>query len=407
MIKINLTRVVVILFLGAFFVGCGEYDYSDYDKNLNDLELIVEEHWKEFSKHKSNFPGGYALQVLHPKGDYFVSVGDLKHIDNETHFRAASTTKTFTAAGILLLHQMELLNINDPITGKSPDGSTTYLPDARDFQIPFAEEFTIKMLLQHRGGIFDVTNAAIPERVDQAYAGKNYIEFVKERDPNHTFTVSEMAGVVTKNRLFQFKPNTRFQYSNTGYALLGLIIERISGQKYEEFIQTHLLKPIELDDTSFPHEGSDQLMPHPFVESYGYYKGEIVETWKKDNVSAHVAEGNVVTTPWDLANWIYSLYTGQTALDYKYVKNLMMDCLPTFEGHQNYGLGTVFTPDMGYGHNGGHRAYFTVARYDPDTDVTLVLYVNVWDYETFEFDIYTQVYNMYDLIFAVKKLLTD
>ncbi|NOY49665.1 MAG: beta-lactamase family protein [Chlorobi bacterium] len=368
------------------------------------LQTLIDNHWADFSAGKESFPGGYALQILSPLGDFYVAAGDLSETTNQTRFRAASVTKTFTAAAIMLLHQQGKLNINNLIIDTIPGTNTPYLPATEEFDFPFKDEITIKQLLQHRAGLFDIINQDIPDTVNQVYAAMRYCEFIKESDPLHTFTITETAAVVAENHLYNSEPGTGFHYSDTGMGLLGLIIERVSGKRYDEFLSESFLVPLNLGNTSFPFEGSDIELPSPFAASYAYMLGQSMDV-TKDNVSMHVAEGNIISSPLDLAIWMKKLYSGNAGIDYKNVRFYMMDCLPTFEGHQNYGLGTVFTPELGYGHNGGHIAYFTAARYDPDTDISFVIYTNIWDYDIISSDLYVELLNMYAAVYDAKDLL--
>ena len=371
------------------------------------LQTIIDESWASFSEGQENLPGGYALQILSPQGDYFVSTGDLKGITNQTHFRAASTTKTFTAAAIMLLHQQGKLNINHFVTDLIPGTNEPYLPNTDNFNIPFKNEITIKLLLQHRAGMFDVVNQNIPDTVSQPYAGYNYRKYIEESvSPTHTFTITETAGIVAANQLYNSKPGIEFHYSDTGLALLGLIIERISGKRYDQFITENFLVPLELENTTFPYQGEYINLPDPFTSSYVYTQGETYDVTPY-NVSINVAEGNVITTPFDLAHWMNKLYTGKAGIKYENVKFYMMDCLPTYEGHQNYGLGTVFTSGLGYGHNGAIMGYFTVARYDPETDITFVIFTNLWDFDILMYDQYAQVLDLYGTVFKAKELLKN
>ncbi|NQU35904.1 MAG: beta-lactamase family protein [Bacteroidetes bacterium] len=371
------------------------------------LQTMIDGSWSDFVEGQENFPGGYALQILSPLGDFFVSAGDLADITNQTHFRAGSTTKTFTAAAIMLLHQQGKLNINHFVTDLIPGTNEPYLPVSEEFNIPFKDEITIQLLLQHRAGMFDIINQNIPDTVNQPYAGYRYRDYIEETvGLNYTFTITETAGVVAINQLYNSKPGTEFHYSDTGMGLLGLIIERISGKRFGQFIAENFLTPLGLGNTTFPYEGADNNLPSPFASSYVYSQGETYDVTQY-NVSINVAEGNLITTPLDLASWINKLYTGKAGVNYENVRFYMMDCLPTFESHQNYGLGTAFTSGLGYGHNGGIMGYFTAARYDPETDITFVIYTNVWDFDILMNDGYYQLLNMYAAVYEAKDILKE
>ena len=402
--KITLLLLVILVVISSCNKDDNTIDPKPVPNYQLKLQTMLDENWAQFAEGKKDFPGGYALQLLSPVGNFFVSTGDLSEITNQTHFRAASTTKTFTTAAIMLLHQQGKLNIDHFVTDTIPGANEPYLPASEEFNIPFKNEITIKLLLQHRAGMFDIINQDIPDSTNQPYAGYRYCEYIEANDSLHTFTITETAGVVSANQLFNTKPDTEFHYSDTGMGLLGLIIERVSGKRYDKFLAENFLVPLGLENTSFPYKGDDVTLPSPFASSYVYFQEDSFDV-TQGNVSMHVAEGNVITTPIDLANWMSKLYKGEAGVDYKYVRFYMMDCLPTYESHQYYGLGTVFTPELGYGHNGGHVAYFTTARYDPNTDITFVMYTNVWDFNVLLEDFMVELLNMYAVVYEAKDIL--
>lgn len=400
------TALLMVIFMALY--GCKKNnDIEDSGSDIQlELQNLVDKKWDEFVNGRNGIPGGFALKLLTPNGDYFVTSGDMDNITDETHFRAASVTKTFTAAAIVLLHQQQRLNIYNTVTDHIPGTTESYLPETPEFNIPFKNEITIQQLLQHRSGVYDIINQNIPDSVNQPYAGMRYVDYVEEYlgEPYHTFTITEMANVVSVNQLYNNKPGDSFHYSNTGMSLLALIVERVSGSRFDEFIKDNFLSPLGLNNTSMPHMGNDISIPTPFAEGYAYIDGETIVV-TEENVSMSIGEGNLITTPNDLSNWISKLYSGDAGIDYKFVRFLMMDCLPTYELHQYYGLGTTFTPDLGFGHNGGKLGYFTSTRFDPDSQITYVIYTNVWDFDAFEFDVFTQLTNLYGVAYAAKSVV--
>lgn len=369
------------------------------------LQQLVDESWDEYSAPRPNYPGGYSLQIISGDNDYYAASGELSESDDQIHFRGASTTKTFTAAGILLLHQRGLLNINHYITDPIPNNGETYVPDTENFNIPYKNQITIKLLLQNRAGVFDLINSDIPDTVSADYGGYRYVDYITEGlgQPTHTYSTEEMLSVLARHNLSYFEPGESFHYSDTGFNLLGYIIERVSGQRYDEFITENLLTPNGLNETTFPYNGDDISIPEPIATGNIFYQGEIYDV-TENNRSMHFAEGNVITTPYDLTKWIMKLLKGEAGIESRYIEYLMMDCQPTFESHQYYGLGCTFTPGLGYGHNGGTIGYFIVSRYDPEMDLAFTLFTNTWDYDAILSDIYTQLFYMYDLAKEAKEL---
>ena len=260
---------------------------------------------------------------------------------------------------------------------------------------------TIRQLLEHRAGVFDISNNPVPDNASAPYAGKNYLDYVKEdlSQPDHTFTFDELVAVVASNQLSYFAPGTGFHYSNTGYSLLGKIIEEVSGMSYASFIQEYLLKPNNLIETSFPVKGNERQLPIPYAKGYASINGEFIET-TLDNMSPHVAEGNVITTPGNLALWAKLLYSTEAGINAELV-DMMMDLKSTGEEHVVYGLGTEYTEGLGYGHNGAHAGYLTVMRYDPETKFTIVMFTSAFEAE----DLYTELSFMYDIGRSAKQTL--
>ncbi len=364
------------------------------------LQSLVDKQWAEYGAKKKNWGGGLALYILTPRGNYFVTTG-LGDITFNTHFRGASTTKTFTAAAVLLLQQARLLNIDDKVTDAIPGSSETYLPRTRDYALPYKDQITIRQLLEHRAGVFDLANTPVPLTVREQYAGENYFEFVRveQEDDTHTFTVDEIAAVVARDDLAYTPPGQEFHYSNTGYSLLAKIIERVAGQRYDQFVKTALLRPNELNSTTFPYLGTDQGLPFPFTPGYTWFNGTLAET-TRDNMSANVAEGNIITTPRDLALWVRRWIRGEAGLQKQYVQ-MMMEVQKSGESHGYYGLGCNYTPGLGFGHNGAHQGYLTMVRYDPKQDVTVLIFSNCLNAN----DPYGELDMMYGLGFSAKEAL--
>ncbi|MFA5271104.1 MAG: serine hydrolase domain-containing protein [Candidatus Omnitrophota bacterium] len=373
----KIAGILIVIVMALFLNGCGRGQSASIEPELS---RILKSDWQAYKKDKPNFNGGLAMQILSPKGDYFIST-DPGDVTKAYHFRIASVTKTFTAAGIMLLAQKGLLNIDDKITDNIPGKDIPYLPDTFDYDIPYKKDITIRMLLMHRAGIFDITNNNIPDNEfskDQAYVGRSYLDYVEEKDRNHTFTFDELVGVNARNHLYFFKPGTTYHYSDTGYSMLGAIIERVSGKSYADFIKEELLVPNGLLDTSLPWNGSDQAMPTPYAKGYVWANGKIEEV-TESNMSPHVAEGNMISTPKDLSAWCSKLFKGQAGLN-KNTVELMKAGLKRDDGTEStYGLGIGYSPDAGYGHAGAHEGYLTLMNYDPQTDTAYVVFADIWN----------------------------
>ena len=339
------------------------------------LQEMVARKWGAYAE-SIGFPGagGAVLYVSTPSRSHFASTG-MPNASPDVHFRIASNTKTFTAAAIMLLHQRGSLDVDDPITGLIPGTATPYVPDTADYAIPNKGEITIRMLLSHRAGVFDVTNRVIPADAPCPWAGQSYL---LTQDLTRQFTFDELVGVVARCRVsFSTPAQDEYHYSNTGYSLLGKIIERVSGQRYADFVVQDLVVPNRLTGTSSPSLATETTIPAPFAVGYSFdylVPGQLVAT-VADNMSINTAEGNMISTPEQLAAWNRALLSGTSGLAPSTVD--LMKCVVPAGEPNCYGLGFQAFPGLGYGHTGAHNGYLSVMLYDPSNDVSLVLFFSL------------------------------
>src|SRR5215472_17898437 len=138
-----------------------------------------------------------------------------------TKFRIGSITKQFTAASILLLEERGKLKVEDPVK--------KYLPDA-----PAAwDKITIFHLLTHTSGI------------------PSFTSFPDYRDTEAMATTPEKLVARFRDKPLDFEPGTKWSYSNSGYVLLGYLLEKISGQTYSDFVQQNIFTPLGMKDSGY------------------------------------------------------------------------------------------------------------------------------------------------------------
>lgn len=376
----------LLMVIGIFvtFTSCKKSVVDNQQNNI-DLKLqdMVNANYALYKQKYPNYPGGVALKILTKKGDYFVKAGLSEDINDQTKFRAASNTKTLTAAAILFLHQQGKLNIEHKITDIIPGLNIPYVPNNAAYNLPYKNSITILDLLRHRAGVFDVSNQNIPDTVSSPvpYKGQNYIDYIKQTDSIHSFTFDELVNVVSQCKLSYFIPGNGYHYSNTGYSILGKIIERVSNKTFQQFLIEDVMKPMGMTQSSMPVLGTDQQIPLPFASGYVLYNSTKYNV-TVSNISANVAEGNLITTPNDLANFLRKLLTGQGILNTNLVNSVMMNYKPTNDINAGgYGCGLTYTNNLGYGHTGAHEGYLSQMVYDPVTGFTAVAYTNSWNLE--------------------------
>jgi D-alanyl-D-alanine carboxypeptidase len=360
-----LTFLVIIL---TTTWSCSKSDDIGTSYYTQLLQHSIDTTWQNFTKPLPNFKGGLGIYIVCPKGSYFVSSGLDQGASAGSHFRAASITKTFTSAAIMLLDQQGKLNIDDLVTKLIPGTNTPYLPDDASYNIPYKSQITIRHLLEHRANIFDQVNSAIPDTVDAWYAGQTYYwSVITTKDRYHQFTLDELHLLISKHQLTYGPPGIEHHYSNNGYTLLAKIIERVSSKSYQDFVRDEILVKNHLNETTLPYLGKDTAMVTPFLRGYYYINGMTID-FSMFNMSWGIAEGNLITTFRDLASFYKNLLTGNSGLNMQQVSR-MTQCLTS---NDSYGLGIEFKEGLGYGHTGSHYGYLTVAFYDPLTDVMVI-----------------------------------
>jgi CubicO group peptidase (beta-lactamase class C family) len=218
----------------------------------------------------------------------------------DTRFRIASITKQFTAAAILILQERGKLKVEAPLS--------TYLPDT-----PKAwNDVTIFNLLTHTSGILDFIHlagfrsfATLPQRPEQLIA--------KIRD-----------------KPLQFAPGSDRAYSNTGYLLLGMVIEKVSGVSYAQFVKENLLDPAGMRDSGYDTHAA---VIHQRASGYTYGPDGFENAPYLD-MSIPFAAGGLYSTTGDLLRWERALFGG------KILSRASLEQMTT-PFKQNYGLGVV------------------------------------------------------------------
>jgi len=381
--KKTVVRVFYIFFVSLAILSCAKkstyYTDATNAQVQSSLQSMVDKMVADYRSEFPGFPGGLALKVSSKKGSYFVSSGFSEAITDQSHFRIASLTKVFTSTSIILLAQEGRLNLDAKLCDTIPGTSMTYVPMDANYNIPFRDQITIRLLLQHNAGVFDVSNALIPDTitVPVPYKGQWYIGYIQDQDPKHTFTFEELVGVVSTCRLYLFPPGQGHHYSNTGYSILGKIIERVSGMSYPQFIKENIFKPMGLNSSFAPYRGDDQLIPAPFVRGFKYSPAVVECT--ESNISANLAEGNLISNASDLSHFMRSLIRGEGVLRPVWVNDFMLVIPKTSFDNLNYALGITYAQNLGWGHTGSHEGFYTRMVTDPVNDITIVAFVNSWN----------------------------
>lgn len=256
-----------------------------------------------------------------------------------SNFRLASVTKQFIAFGIVKLINNGLLAYETSVLDIYPD-----LP-------LYFKDITIKQLLNHTSGIMDYENM---EHTDKQISDEDILIFLK--NTNKTY----------------FTPGERYQYSNTAYILLGLIISKVSNRKLDEYIKTEIFDKAKMDNSIVNYEGETNV----FERAYGH----IIDNEKlivKDQYwcSATIGDGGIYSSINDLKKWIKHLVSTNEFLEMK---------KPNIAGNYNeYGLGlriiNVNGSEIIY-HSGSTIGTKTLLLFSSDLKICLLFLTNFNDF---------------------------
>ena len=256
----------------------------------------------------------------------------------ETKFRLGSITKQFTAAAILQLQERGLLNVKDEISKYVPDSPESW------------KGITIHQLLTHTSGIPSYTNG--PEYVKHMREEATPLEFIKR----------------FRDKPLDFKPGERFSYDNSGYFLLGVIIEQVSKMKYEEYLRNNIFDKADMVDTGYDHPES--ILKN---RATGYSKkGDKVINSEYLDMGQPYAAGSLYSTTLDLYRWDRALYTA------KILQSKSLDSAFTVN-KAGYGYGWFIEMQHGHktvGHGGGINGFSTVIRRAIEEDAVAILLSN-------------------------------
>lgn len=280
----------------------------------------------------------YNSNLLINKGFGFENVSSKKETSANTIYQIGSVTKQFTAAVILRLEELGKL--------KTTDQLSKYFPD-----YPRGNEITIHHLLTHTSGIFNYTN-------DGSFMATEAIKPISEDKMLNLF----------KNKKLDFEPGTKWSYSNSGYVLLGYIIEKASGKTYEQEVYNCIFKPLKMI-----HSGFDFAILKNTEKAQGYYtidgENSIIAPIVDSSVS--FAAGSIYTTTSDLLKWHEGL------LNNKIIKKTSLEKAFT-NYNSNYGYGWFLSENEGkkYQSHGGGIFGFNAALTRSEVDNSIVVLLN-------------------------------
>jgi CubicO group peptidase (beta-lactamase class C family) len=256
-----------------------------------------------------------------------------------TKFRLGSVTKQFTAASILLLEERGKLKVDDPVK--------KYLPDA-----PAAwDKMTIFHVLTHTAGI------------------PNFTSFPDYTSTEAISTTPEKLVARFRDKPLDFQPGEKWNYSNSGYVLLGYLIERISGQSYEKFVQENIFTPLGMKDSGY--DSNSAVISH---RASGYTPGPNgTVNAGFVHMSIPFSAGALYSTTEDLLRWEQGLFGGKVLS----AASLQKMTTPV---KNDYAFGLQVHTVKGrkvIDHGGGIEGFNTLLAYYPEQKLTVAVLGNL------------------------------
>ncbi len=309
----------------------------------------------------ATFPPGMVVWVDTPEYHFegasgLANLADESQMSPDGAFRIGSITKMFTATVILQLAEDDVLTLDDPLT--------LWLPEVAE-QLPYGEDITLRHLLTHTSGIFNIVEHEayyadiFAEIVVDEESGNVSLECV-ERDPNDTL----LRYVYGKDALFE--PGTSWYYSNSNYTLLGMVIEAATELPVAEVYNTNIYEPLGMEST-FLDCYEDALVD--VVRGYTGFGDNLTDITDLHE-SIGWAAGGMVSTASDLTIFARGLFGGEL---FDNPESLLTMTTPA--PGTSYAMGISVQEDY-MGHAGGIAGFRSVLAYSSELDMVVVMLYN-------------------------------
>lgn len=320
-------RITVLLFVGASYLSFAQANIQLLDQYFDSLE-----------KYNKGM-GGIAIyeqgKIRYTTDMGYSSMSPKVANSKKTKYRIGSISKTFTAVMIMQMVEEGKVKLKTPLSAFFPD-------------LPKANEITIEHLLRHRSGLYNFTDS-------EEYMSYMAQEFSREKH----FALFQKNGTI-------FPVDSTFSYSNSGYVILGYILEELDQKTYADILETRIVKPLKLKSTY--HATKYDLTKNEAL-SYSY-----AGTWMsatQTNGTVALGAGSIVSHPKDLVHFFDALLTGQL------VSNKSLEQMKTWKDDYGFGLFPIERDGYeGFGHTGGIDGFQSILFTLPEKGVVVAYCAN-------------------------------
>jgi len=276
-------------------------------------------------------------------------------IGSFTNFRLASVTKQFTATAVMILRGEESVSLDQNLTDFFPE-----FP-------PYGKKVTVRQLLTHTSGLADY-ESLMPDSTTVPVLDHDVLRLLETQDST------------------LFEPGTQFRYSNSGYALLALIVERRSGMSFAEFLREKIFAPLAMDNTVAFERGISEVSHRAYGHSPDAEgEGRFRET-DQSLTSSVLGDGGVYSSLDDLRRWAEEL-DHPTVLGVDLLEEAMRAHVSTLSEGESYGYGWYVAEHNGLRqvrHSGSTIGFRTELQRYPEIGLTVIILANRSDLDVTE-----------------------
>jgi D-alanyl-D-alanine carboxypeptidase len=357
-----------VLIISLIFVGCAELDLTTKQvtcANSNENSYAKGDALRDILERyaQKGIPGiSMAIRV----GDqYWEGAGGYASIEKQIKMQpchllySQSVAKTYTAVTILQLMEKGLIDLDKSMR--------EYLPEKIWKRIQYSDKITVRMLLNHTSGMFDYAYdygevTYLLNNGDKVWSEDFLLEFILDKKP-------------------VFYPGTKYMYCNSGYTMLAIIAEKVTGKPHSEIIRRQILEPLGLNRTFYKEEVSATVnsgLVNSYIDRFSDGHFENISQPQMNNILSMKGDDSIVATSRDYVDFLDGLVTGKLLSPASF--EMMKQWVTNSKGDLAYGLGLDYAIDEGHiawGHSGGGLGAGCILYYYPEQNITLFLGVNM------------------------------
>ncbi|MCJ8280452.1 MAG: beta-lactamase family protein [Rivularia sp. ALOHA_DT_140] len=369
--KIKLLIAITFIFsVFAVFFAVNQ-GFTKVELNKNSTEDIKQTHNEVFNPKlqkaldkavkKTKVPG--AVMYISGPQETWIGASGFSNLKSKTsmkpndQFGLASTSKTFVAVAVLQLVEQGKLNLDKAISN--------YLPQKISTNIPYSDEITIRQLLNHTSGVVE-------------YLDDKFYKLTYNRSRSQFWTATEAIELIY-GRQPKAKPGKEYQYCDSNYILLEIIVEQTTGKLLAEVIREQILNPLGLKNTF-----TELREPNfkPVVIGYSDSnkdkdKPKTLNSHKDLNEGNGLGDGGLIASASDTGKFLNALLAEKTLLSPEMLKEMLTSVSVEDDNDYGLGIGHFQTPfGKAIGHSGWSYGFVSLMLYFPDKDITAVVLVN-------------------------------